>query len=114
MHLDEDCPHVSSTYDPYQAHIFPAGADTLRSGYESQQWLVETNGMSETIPVGDQGYIWSPNDSEGHANICAYDDECTGKGDQKWGDMSDGDKLWEAVSNKGGPRPYVWGEDRWS
>jgi hypothetical protein len=70
--------------------------------------------MSESTTVGEAEFIWSPNSKEGHGYVCAYDDECWSKGDQWWGHMSKDDALWEAVSNKGGPQDYVWGDERWN
>lgn len=58
-------------------------------------------------------FIWSPNEDEndGHGYVCAFDDDCLFDQNPWWGRMSKGPGLWEAVSNKGGPQPFVWGSD---
>ena len=91
------------------------------SGYEVQAYEHWTNEDPKSTgdAVGDPYYMWAPNEGDlGHGYVCAHDDECQEKGAQWWGYMSKGDKLWEAVSNKGGPQDFVWGysdpENRWN
>ncbi|KAL2208320.1 hypothetical protein CC79DRAFT_821491 [Sarocladium strictum] len=57
---------------------------------------------------GDPYYVWLPNEDQGHGVVCGYGDECQSKGNEDWGSMSQGEALWTAVSNKGGPQEYVW------
>ncbi|KAL2208209.1 hypothetical protein CC79DRAFT_1333997 [Sarocladium strictum] len=56
--------------------------------------------------------------NDGHGYLGAFNDECHHPdADGWWGSQSKGDALWNSVSNRGGPQPYVWGSDpenRWN
>lgn len=91
----------------------------FHSGYEVQAYRHRQDSDPESgDPEGDPLYIWAPNSGNtGHGYICAHDDECGSEGDQWWGRKSEGDALWDAEENKGGPQDYVWGtdpENRWN
>lgn len=91
---------------------------TLVSGYEVQDWVhLEREDPTDGEKTGEPYYIWLPNIEAGNDMVCAHDDECQVKENEEWGYMSEGPRLWSAVSNKGGPQEFVWGIDpanRWN
>ncbi|KAL2206851.1 hypothetical protein CC79DRAFT_1335140 [Sarocladium strictum] len=121
---------VSWTYGTSTTASCNGGADKTAStvcvweriahtGWEVQDWSHRSGQPPEkgSLVEKDPYYVWTPNTNKGHGMVCAHDDECQSVGDEWWGYMSKGDRLWSAVSNKGGPQDFVWGSDpdnRWN
>lgn len=101
------------------AHTVCVWARIAHTGVKVQAWKHWPNVEAEKGDKdGEPDWMWSPNSKDGHGFVCAHDDECQSVDDEWWGYMSEGDNLWNAVSNKGGPQDFVWAADmpesRWN